>query len=123
LTGTSRQPRKTSPFSAAAPTKAAFSCPATVFWVRGQKNQAGSIIRFGRQGDQGLRATFFQKKVGLLNENAGTITGGFVAAAGAPVGQVHQDRQGVCDQRMALAVVDVADHAHTAGIVLECRAV
>jgi hypothetical protein len=61
--------------------------------------------------------------VGLLDEDAGAVTGGFVAAAGAAVGEVHQDLQGVLHQCMAFTVVEVADHAHAAGVVFECRMV
>jgi hypothetical protein len=64
-----------------------------------------------------------QKAVGLLDKDAGAVPGGFVAAAGAPVGEVYQDLQGILNQCVGFMVVDVADHAHATGVVLECRAV
>jgi hypothetical protein len=91
--------------------------------VCGQKHQSGGIVRFNRELDVRLPGRFFQKPVRLLDQYAGAVAGGFVAAAGAAVSQVHQDLQGVLHQCVSGTVVEVADHACAAGVVFECRMV
>jgi hypothetical protein len=97
--------------------------PGSVRRLLGQENQTGRIHLLGRQRQPRPVSRLPQEGIGLLNENAGPVAGGFVAAAGAPVGQVNQDLQGVLDEAVAFGVVDLADHPHTAGVVLALGAV
>jgi hypothetical protein len=61
--------------------------------------------------------------MGHLDQNTGAVTRGLIASTGTAVSQIDQNLQGINDQRMAFAIADVADHAHTAGIMVECRVV
>jgi len=56
-----------------------------------------------------------------LHQNPGPVSGGFIAPAGAPVGQVAQNLEGVLNDGMGSFTLQVADHAYAAGIMLEAR--
>ncbi len=56
-----------------------------------------------------------------LQQDAGAVSGFRVCANGAAVFEVCQNAQSVCNDAMALVVIDVGDHAHTAGIMFVGR--
>jgi hypothetical protein len=59
-----------------------------------------------------------QKAVGKLDQDAGAIAGLRVAAAGAPVLEVHEHLDALVDQRVGRLAPDVRDEADSAGVVL-----
>ncbi len=54
-----------------------------------------------------------------MNEYAGPVAGGCIAAVSAAMHEVDQNLQAVLDDLMGPVAVKVADHAHTAGIVFK----
>ena len=64
--------------------------------------------------------TFLLKElVGHLEQDAGAVAGFRVATAGAAMSQVHQNLQGLGDDLVGLAAIDVGDDAHAAAVVFQ----
>ena len=61
--------------------------------------------------------------MGDLDQDARAVAGVVLAAAGAPVVQVHQRRQAVADQLVRLPPLQVDDEADAAAVVLVLRVV
>jgi hypothetical protein len=59
--------------------------------------------------------------MGHLHKDARPIAGGFVASAGPPMAEVHQDFQTILDDGMRLAAFDVTYQADPASVVLKTR--
>ena len=67
--------------------------------------------------------TLLEERVRRLDEDAGAVAGIGFAAAGAAVLQVMQDLDGLLNDVVRLAALDVDDEADAAGVVLELRIV
>ena len=57
--------------------------------------------------------------MGHLQKDARPVAGGFVAPAGPPVTEVHQDFQAVLNDGVRLAAFDMTYQADPAGVVLK----
>ena len=91
--------------------------------VARQEDQAGAVLADLGQGETERLADLGEKLVRELDEDAGTVAGIDLGAAGAAVVQVAQDLQPVLDHLVRLAAFHVHDEADAAGIVLEPRIV
>ncbi len=58
-----------------------------------------------------------------LNQHPRAVTGQRICADGPAMGEVDEDFQAVHDDFVALAALNIGNHADAAGIVLEFRAV
>ena len=122
LVGTVRQPSKVCSFFADDPFEFSLAAP-PVLEVGGQEDQAAPVLLLVREPDLGLVAGLLQKGVGHLDENAGAVAGVILAAAGAAVAQIDEDRERIADDGVGFAALDVDHEADAAGVVLMLRVV
>ena len=82
------------------------------FLIFGQEHQAGAILTFLRD-----RNTLQKDELmWYLDHDACTIA--ILAHLGTPMAHVLKHTQGVVDQLMAFASVDVHDHSHATSVML-----
>src|SRR5262249_31944835 len=86
-----------------------------------QEHHAHAIRALGGQLDaSGLRLAA-QERVGHLHQDARTVAGERVAAAGAAVGEIAQHLEPLLDDAVRLLALHVHDEADAAGVVLDAR--
>ena len=91
--------------------------------VTRQEDEPGPVVTGGGKGDAEPRALTREEGVRHLDENARAVAGVHLAAAGPAVQEVLQDREGLADDRVGLAALDVHHEADPAGVVLVGRVV
>ncbi len=92
-----------------------------VLGILRQENEAGAIIAERRQMQTDRWRLMREKPVRHLDQNTGAVAGIGLAAAGAAMFQIDQDLQGVLNDLMALAVLEIGDEADAARVMLVAR--
>ena len=120
--GTVRQPRTCWP---SACTTCSNFCS---IWRRsvGLRGRKTMPLPYSPAGGSGMRAflqTSSLKACGICMQHAGAVAGVDLAAAGAAVVEVLQDLDGLLEDAVRLAALDVDHEAEPAGVVLEARIV
>jgi hypothetical protein len=88
-----------------------------------EEDQPGAVLPGGGQRDAERCGDLAEKLVRRLDQDAGTVPGVRLAAAGAAVQQVDQDLQALFDDAVRAAALDVDDESHTTGVTLVARIV
>ncbi len=91
--------------------------------VAWQEDDAAAVLAGRGQGYAGLAANVLVEGVGHLDEDPGAVAGIDLAATGASVVEVLQDLDGLFEDPVGLASLDVYDEADATGVVLEARVV
>jgi hypothetical protein len=91
--------------------------------VAGQEDQAGPVVTGGGQGKAEPTALALEEPVRHLDEDAGSVAGVRLAAAGPAMQEVLQHREGLAHDRVGLAALDVHHEADPARVVLVRRIV
>ncbi len=99
-----------------------FELPALLAVIRARKSCQRHIARL-RQLKTQAGAGLFEKSVRHLHQDAGAVTGVFLAAAGAAVIEVLQYRERLLDDLVRFFTLDIDDEADAAGIMLKARIV
>ena len=92
-----------------------------VLRILGKKNQTGTILAERGQMEAELGRFLLNKSVGHLKEDARAVTGIGLATTSAAVLQVKQDLQGVLDDFVGLAILQIGDKTHAAGVMFVRR--
>ncbi len=95
----------------------------SVAWVGRQEHHANAVVSWGRQADAGLSARRAAGSDGGLQQDAGTVAGVFLAAAGAAVLQVEEDLDRFLHQIVGFAALQIDNEADAARIVFQLRIV
>jgi len=91
--------------------------------ARGQEDHAHAVAAARRQLEPDLRAFAGEEGVRSLQQDARAVAGVLLRAGRAAVLQVEQHLEGLDDDVVRRAPLDVGDEPETAGIVLERRVV
>ena len=86
----------------------------------GHEDHADAVFAFGRKGETKGRSFADEELVGNLDENAGTVAGFRIAAAGTAMGQIDEDLNALLNDVVGFDVLDVSDEADATGIALIC---
>ena len=92
------------------------------FVVR-QEHQAGGEGPVGRQGDVGFLRQGAQERGRFADQQAATVAGQSVGGHAAAMGHARKRGDGGVDERARRLVVELRDHAETAGIAFGVRVV
>ena len=98
-----------------------FHHPFAAFWVFGQKHMRHGIGARLRQANAVFLGFLAEKAIRDLQHHACAITHIRISASGAAVGEVFQNVQTIRNNGMRRFVMNVADKAHAAGIMLMGR--
>ena len=88
-----------------------------------QEDDAAAVLAGRRQRDARLAAHLLVEGVRHLDQHARPVAGVDLAAAGATVVEVLQDLDGLLEDKVRLAPLDVDHEADATGVVLELRVV
>jgi hypothetical protein len=83
-----------------------------------EEDEAGAVAPGFGQRDADLAANAREKLVGHLDQDPGAVAGVRLAAARAPMEEVLENREGLADDLVGLAPLDVHDEPDAAGLVL-----
>ena len=89
----------------------------------GQKQQTAAVFAGCRQRNALGLGGLQQEAVGHLQQHTGAVARVHLAAAGTAVIQVAQHLDGLCQDGVGFAPLDVHDEAHPAGVVLVGRVI
>ena len=84
--------------------------------LHGQEGHPHPILAGRRESETQPGALPHEELVGNLDEHAGAVSGLRVAAAGAAMGEVHQNLDSLDDDVVRLAAFDIGHEANAAGI-------
>ena len=85
----------------------------------GQEQRADRVFARSRQGEAELRRLSGEELMRDLHQDSGAVAGARIGAHRAAVLEIDQDREGVFDDLMGLASLDVGDEADAAGVLVE----
>ena len=91
--------------------------------IGGQEYHAGTVVSEFRQCDPQFTANPGKELVRQLCQHAHAVTGIFLAAAGSPMHQVLEDGEGMFDDSVRFAALDIDHESHPARIMLGARLV
>jgi hypothetical protein len=85
--------------------------------IRGKKHHADAVSTQRRQNDVLFGTYFFEKQIRQLQQNAGPVPRGLIAADGTPVHQVFQHLEAIYNNVVIFTAVHIGHKPHAATVV------